>query len=79
MQEPSAEPQGRRDRSNDDPFLRYARRFDRPIVTEILARVPFYPAEEYHQKYYLKNPGEFEAYHVGSGRVGYLEKVWGRK
>ncbi|KQR80094.1 NADH dehydrogenase [Arthrobacter sp. Leaf337] len=31
MQEPSAEPQGRRDRSNDDPFLRYARRFDRPI------------------------------------------------
>jgi methionine-S-sulfoxide reductase len=54
-------------------------RFDRPIVTEILARVPFYPAEEYHQKYYLKNPGEFEAYHVGSGRVGYLEKVWDRK
>lgn len=54
-------------------------RFDRPIVTEILARMPFYPAEEYHQKYYLKNPEEFEAYHVGSGRVSYLEKVWGRK
>jgi methionine-S-sulfoxide reductase len=54
-------------------------RFDRPIVTEVLARMPFYPAEEYHQKYYLKNPEEFEAYHVGSGRVSYLEKVWGRK
>jgi methionine-S-sulfoxide reductase len=54
-------------------------RFDRPIVTQILARMPFYPAEEYHQKYYLKNPEEFEAYHVGSGRVSYLEKVWGRK
>lgn len=53
-------------------------RFDRPIVTEILPRQPFYPAEEYHQKYYLKNPGEFEAYHVGSGRVGYLEKIWGK-
>ncbi len=54
-------------------------RFDRPIATEILARMPFYPAEDYHQKYYLKNPAEFEAYHVGSGRVSYLEKVWSKK
>jgi methionine-S-sulfoxide reductase len=54
-------------------------RFDKPIVTEILPLQPFYPAEEYHQKYYLKNPGEFEAYHVGSGRVDYLEKIWGKK
>jgi peptide methionine sulfoxide reductase msrA/msrB len=53
-------------------------RFDQPIVTEILPRQPFYPAEDYHQKYYLKNPAEFEAYHVGSGRVSYLEKIWGK-
>jgi methionine-S-sulfoxide reductase len=59
--------------------LAKSRRFDKPIVTEILPRQPFYPAEEYHQKYYLKNPGEFDAYHVGSGRVGYLEKIWGKK
>jgi len=54
-------------------------RFDKPIVTEILSRQPFYPGEDYHQKYYLKNPAEFEAYHVGSGRVSYLDQIWGKK
>lgn len=52
-------------------------KFSQPIVTEILPRQPFYPAEEYHQKYYLKNHAEYEAYHTGSGRVAFLEKIWG--
>ncbi len=54
-------------------------RFDKPIVTEILPRTPFYPAEDEHQKYYLKNPEAFEAYHVGSGRVSYLGGIWEKK
>jgi methionine-S-sulfoxide reductase len=52
-------------------------KFQKPIVTEILPAMSFFPAEDYHQKYYLKNPADFEAYHVGSGRVSFLERIWG--
>ena len=52
-------------------------KFKKPIVTEILPASTFWPAEEYHQKYYLKNPGEYNRYKVGSGRTGFLKSVWG--
>lgn len=52
-------------------------RFDQPIVTEITAATTFYPAEDYHQDYYRKNPVEYQAYRFGCGRDRRLKQLWG--
>ena len=54
-------------------------KFKKPIVTEILPAMKFWPAEDYHQKYYQQNPEHFEAFELGSGRDSFQRKNWSDK
>jgi peptide-methionine (S)-S-oxide reductase len=52
--------------------------FRQAIITPVTAASEFWPAEDYHQDYYKKNPVKYKFYVTGCGRYDRLDQLWGK-
>ena len=59
--------------------LYVSKKFDRPVATHIRQYTNFYPAEEYHQDYDTKKPGQYKTYKSLSGRGSFIHNIWGTR
>jgi len=70
--------QEKRQAESSRQAIEQSKRFHEPIVTEIVMAAKFYPAEDYHQDFYKKNPIRYKFYKHNCGRAQRLEMLWGK-
>lgn len=71
-------PEQRRLAEQSRMALEKSKPFPQPILTGIAEANDFYPAEEYHQNFYMKNPLRYKLYRYHCGRDQRLEDLWGK-
>ncbi|MBK7331544.1 MAG: peptide-methionine (S)-S-oxide reductase MsrA [Betaproteobacteria bacterium] len=59
--------------------LEQSKPFKGAIVTPVVDAGEFWPAEDYHQDYYQKNPVRYSYYRTGCGRDARLKQLWGER
>ena len=72
-----ADPAERQAAEDSKAEIERTKTFPQPIVVEITQATTFFPAEEYHQDYYKKNPLRYKLYRTGCGRDARLRELWG--
>jgi peptide-methionine (S)-S-oxide reductase len=58
--------------------IEQSKRLPAPIATQLVQASTFFPAEDYHQDYYKKNPLRYKYYKFSCGRAQRLEALWGK-
>lgn len=72
-----ASPEQKRLAETSKQVIQGSHRFDRGIATQVVTATKFYPAENYHQDYYKKNPLSYKFYRFNCGRDQRLDDLWG--
>jgi len=67
--------QQKKEAEKSKKILEKSKKFKNPIVTKILKAKTFYPAEEYHQDFFIKSPNHYYSYKEHSGRKEFFQKT----